>query len=92
MARRVSKHLAPPRPLSSSHASFQTKADGRWIVRTMPGSQALKDYRCPGCGVVLRAGTAHVVVWADTAPLGSADPSGLADRRHWHTACWARRP
>ncbi|MDR1214092.1 MAG: hypothetical protein LBK54_08445 [Propionibacteriaceae bacterium] len=90
MARRISKHLAPPRPLSSSHASAQTKADGRWVVRTMAGGRALKDYRCPGCDQVIGAGTAHLVVWPDQPSLGAE--RAVDDRRHWHTACWSRRP
>jgi hypothetical protein len=90
MARRVSKHLAAPRPLSSSHATDQIKADGRWIVRTMPGDRAAKSYRCPGCDALIQPGVAHVVVWPETPPLGAE--RAVDDRRHWHTACWGRRP
>ena len=41
MPKRPSKHLRPPRPLSSSHAAAQTKRDGRWMVQTMPGQAAV---------------------------------------------------
>ncbi len=59
--------------------------DGEWVVRQVPGSAAAKEYRCPGCDQEIRAGTAHVVVWPAETP-------GLAERRHWHNACWRRRP
>jgi len=59
--------------------------DGDWIVRQVPGAAATKLYRCPGCDQELRPGTAHVVVW----PAESAD---AAERRHWHSVCWQRRP
>jgi hypothetical protein len=54
-------------------------------VRSVTGSSSTKSYRCPGCQQLIRAGTGHVVAWpADE--LGS-----VADRRHWHTNCWAAR-
>jgi hypothetical protein len=59
--------------------------DGDWVVRQVPGAAATKQYRCPGCDQEIRPGTAHVVVW-------SAEEPGPAERRHWHTACWQRRP
>ncbi|HXW46753.1 MAG TPA: ATP/GTP-binding protein [Streptosporangiaceae bacterium] len=59
--------------------------DGDWIVRQVPGAAATKMYRCPGCDQELRPGTAHVVVWP-------ADAAGAEGRRHWHNACWQRRP
>ena len=59
--------------------------DGEWIVRQVPGAAATKLYRCPGCDQELRPGTAHLVVWP-------ADATGAEGRRHWHNACWQRRP
>ncbi len=59
--------------------------DGDWIVRHVPAAAATKLYRCPGCNQELRPGTAHVVVWR-------ADAQGAEGRRHWHNACWQRRP
>ena len=89
MARRPSKHTRAARPLSSSHATAATKADGRWVVRSVPGAAALKAYRCPGCQQVITAGTPHLVAWPVEPALLS--DSGLAERRHWHTSCWQRR-
>ncbi|SDT38003.1 hypothetical protein [Microlunatus soli] len=90
--RRRSKHLRPARPLGVGHATSSAKSDGRWIVRTVAGSSALKDYRCPGCNQLIRPGTPHVVVWpSDSHTGGIAGSGGVADRRHWHNSCWSRR-
>ncbi len=59
--------------------------DGEWIVRHVPGAAATKTYRCPGCDQELVPGTAHIVAWPAYTP-------GVAERRHWHTSCWQRRP
>jgi len=56
----------------------------RYCVRSVTGSAAAKDYRCPGCDQLVRAGQPHVVTW----PVDDLDAS---DRRHWHTPCWAAR-
>ncbi|HEX9032927.1 MAG TPA: hypothetical protein VF834_13895 [Streptosporangiaceae bacterium] len=69
--------LGPPR--------MEEWPDGDWVVRQVPGEAATKLYRCPGCDQEIRPGTAHVVVWPAETP-------GLAERRHWHNACWQRRP
>jgi hypothetical protein len=90
MARRQSKHLRPARPLSAGHATSVIKSDGRWIVRSVPGSAATKAYRCPGCNAEIRPATPHVVAWPDTPGLLSQSP--VDERRHWHTGCWQRRP
>jgi hypothetical protein len=65
----------------------QTQAwpDGDWVVRQVPGAAATKMYRCPGCDQEIMPDTAHVVVWPAQTP-------GPAERRHWHNACWQRRP
>lgn len=65
----------------------QTQAwpDGDWVVRQVPGAAAAKMYRCPGCDQEIMPGTGHLVVWP-------ADIPGPAERRHWHNACWQRRP
>ena len=69
---------------SAAFSRRESGPDGDWVVRSVSGSTA-KDYRCPGCEQLIRAGTGHVVAWpADE--LGS-----VADRRHWHTGCWAAR-
>lgn len=59
--------------------------DGDWVVRQVPGAAAGKTYRCPGCDQELLPGKAHLVVWPADAP-------GADERRHWHNACWQRRP
>ena len=53
-----------------------------YCVRPMTGAATTKLYRCPGCDHHIALGTPHVVVW----PAGQ-----LADRRHWHSPCWARQ-
>lgn len=44
--------------------------------------QALKRYRCPYCEGWIEPGTPHLVV----VPVGRSE-----DRRHYHTACWAKQ-
>ncbi|HEY2550385.1 MAG TPA: ATP/GTP-binding protein [Streptosporangiaceae bacterium] len=63
----------------------QSWPDGDWLVRQVPGAAATKTYRCPGCDQEIRPGVGHLVVWPDHAP-------GPQERRHWHNACWQRRP
>lgn len=91
MAKRPSKHLRAPRPLSSgAFARLDRKSDGDWMVQTMPAEAAAKPYICPGCGQQVSPGTAHLVAWPRQASIGSA--SAVEERRHWHTPCWQRRP
>jgi hypothetical protein len=59
--------------------------DGEWVVRSVPGSSSTKDYRCPGCDQLVRAGTGHLVTWP------AAEHGSVEDRRHWHVACWGAR-
>jgi hypothetical protein len=89
MARHPSKHTRPARPLGSGHNTAEIKVDGRWVVRSVAGASALKPYRCPGCQQLIVPGAPHVVVWPAVPSLLS--DSGVAERRHWHTACWQRR-
>jgi hypothetical protein len=72
-------------PARLGPTQLQEWPDGDWLVRQVPGGAAAKVYRCPGCDQEIAVGTAHVVVWPDDSP-------GLAARRHWHAACWQRRP
>jgi hypothetical protein len=90
MARRISKHNRPARPLSAGHSTTETKLDGRWVVRSVPGAAATKTYRCPGCQQPIGPGVPHVVAWPENPGLLAA--SAVEDRRHWHTGCWRRRP
>jgi hypothetical protein len=74
-------------PLRAAAASAARREEWRgedFLVRTVPGASAVKDYRCPGCDQLIRVGVPHLVAWPDAA--GDA-----AERRHWHTACWAAR-
>lgn len=89
MARRRNKHARPARPLGDHHPHAEEKRDGRWIVRSVSGAKAVKEYRCPGCDQPIRPATPHVVAWP--ADAGWQSDSGLEDRRHWHTGCWQRR-
>ena len=70
-------------------ARRQSGRDGDWLVRPVAGPAASKTYRCPGCDQEIPAGTPHVVAWPAEPLLG--DQAGLADRRHWHSACWTAR-
>jgi hypothetical protein len=84
--RRVARPTAPP--LRTSTEARAHKADGDWMVRTLQGS-SIKEYRCPGCSQLIRRGLAHLVVWpVEKALLSDA---AIDERRHWHTACWARK-
>ena len=75
---------AADRPLGGvAPTRRESGPDGDWLVRPIPGSAALKPYRCPGCDQTIPPGTAHVVSWPDDGPV--------TERRHWHTACWAAR-
>ncbi|MEE6296670.1 hypothetical protein [Georgenia wangjunii] len=58
-----------------------------FTVREVRGSE--KSYRCPGCDQLVEAGTPHVVAWPTDHLLGAE--AALADRRHWHRACWGAR-
>jgi hypothetical protein len=64
----------------------ETRRGAEWSVQPVSAPKAVKEYTCPGCGRVITPGTAHVVAWRADGVLG--DDAALADRRHWHTACW----
>jgi hypothetical protein len=69
------------------------RTDDGWVVRQVTGSAATRAYRCPGCDHEIRPATPHVVAWPDLGDddSGAGDDAGLAERRHWHTACWNAR-
>jgi hypothetical protein len=81
----------PPRELDLQRATGGRRSeegpDGVWTVQRVAGSA--KSYRCPGCQQPVAAGTPHVVAWRDDDLLGAE--TAVADRRHWHTACWELR-
>lgn len=69
-------------------ARSETGPDGRsWTVRTVASGE--KTYTCPGCGQLIPPGTTHVVAWTTEHLFGVE--AGLAERRHWHSACWRAR-
>jgi hypothetical protein len=72
-------------PVRLGPPQTQEWPDGAWVVRPVPGAAAGKQYRCPGCDQEIWPGTPHVVVWPAQTP-------GPSERRHWHNACWQRRP
>ena len=83
---RANRRRERPRAAALGRAGrVEVGADGEWQVRQVSGSAATRDYRCPGCDQVIPAGTPHVVAWP------AADHGSVADRRHWHTPCWAAR-
>lgn len=59
----------------------------QWTVRIVTGGE--KTYRCPGCGGDVAPGTRHLVAWTQDHLFGA--DAGLAERRHWHSQCWASR-
>jgi hypothetical protein len=67
----------------------EVKRDGVWNVQPQSASSAVKNYVCPGCGLEIEPGTAHVVSWRADGIMGEADD--LAARRHWHAHCWKIR-
>jgi hypothetical protein len=62
----------------------ESKRGGLWSVQEI--GSALKRYTCPGCGLAIEPGTAHVVAWRADGLMGEADD--IAARRHWHSHCW----
>jgi hypothetical protein len=70
-------------------ARTESKRDGAWNVQPHGAGAATKTYTCPGCGLEIAPGTAHVVAWRADGLMGEADD--LAGRRHWHSHCWKIR-
>jgi hypothetical protein len=64
----------------------EVRRGASWNVQPISGAQAVKEYRCPGCGNAIDPGVAHLVIWRSDGVLGEA--SDLAARRHWHSYCW----
>ena len=58
-----------------------------WFVQPIGETQAAKSYSCPGCGLSVAPGIAHLVIWRADGVMG--DSADLASRRHWHTHCWS---
>jgi hypothetical protein len=74
-------------PLRSPAATASRRDDWggeTFVVRAIPGANAVKTYRCPGCDQLIPVGVPHLVAWPERD--GEA-----ADRRHWHRVCWDAR-
>lgn len=72
---------APNSPLSGAlgWARTESAADGDWLVRTVPGAQGRKTYRCPGCDHEIPPGVGHVVAWpAPESAYGATEVAGFA--------------
>jgi hypothetical protein len=67
----------------------QNAPDGEWNVRRITGSNAAKDYTCPGCHRTIGPGIEHLVAWRADSLFGGE--TALAERRHWHPRCWQTR-
>ncbi len=87
MARKNRRRDDDARPLGPAYASRRSEShpDGEWIVQTITGAAATKEYRCPGCDQAIAPGTPHVVAYQ------ADDPKGAEHRRHWHSPCWTAR-
>ena len=64
----------------------ESRRDGLWNVQPLSASSAAKQYVCPGCGLGIAPGVAHIVAWRADGLMGEADD--VAARRHWHSHCW----
>jgi len=73
------------------HASVAHTFRGPYLVRTVPGQQAVKSYRCPHCQQEIRPGTSHVVAWPQNMVDDGWSATGISERRHWHSGCWQRQ-
>lgn len=72
--------------INSGSRRTESRAGREWTVQTITESNAQKDYVCPGCSGTITPGVAHLVAWRNDGIMG--DQADLADRRHWHNACW----
>jgi hypothetical protein len=68
------------------HTHTEVKRDGMWTVQSLSAAASAKDYTCPGCGIGIAPGTAHIVAWRADGLMGEAED--IAARRHWHSHCW----
>jgi hypothetical protein len=89
MPRRHRRAPQPAGPTGGRSLSERTEPYGGvdYRVRTLRGdspSSSGGPYRCPGCDQLLEGRAPHIVAW----PAHDRD---AADRRHWHTVCWANR-
>lgn len=72
--------------LMSGWKRTEVRRGREYAVQPISTASAQKEYLCPGCGLTIEPGVAHVVVWRADGVLG--DAADLASRRHWHNHCW----
>ncbi|SFR75641.1 hypothetical protein SAMN05428970_1947 [Agromyces sp. CF514] len=72
--------------LSAGWRRTESRNGREWNVQPVSEVQAVKRYVCPGCGLDVEPGVAHLVIWRADGVLG--DAADLASRRHWHQHCW----
>ena len=70
------------REINPSNETIEEHPDGIYRVRKLTGSASNKPYRCPGCDQIIPMATPHIVAWLEYDEEG---------RRHWHSACWAKK-
>ncbi len=68
----------------------ERKRTGLWTVQSQSASKSVKVYTCPGCGLEIAPGIAHLVAWRADDIMG--EENAVAARRHWHTHCWRVEP
>ena len=89
--RRPSKRNQPYEPLDVDRLTVgmrrtETRRDGVWTVQPIAAVNAVKEYLCPGCQLVIEPGVAHIAAWRQDGILG--DQADIEARRHWHSHCW----
>lgn len=72
--------------LTAGFRRTEVKGGRTYTVQSISGESAKKDYTCPGCSIIIEAGTPHVVAWREDGLFG--EDADLSERRHWHTHCW----
>ncbi|MBN9613874.1 MAG: hypothetical protein J0H64_10575, partial [Actinobacteria bacterium] len=50
--------------LAHGGARLESRRGIEWYVRDVPASRAEKIYLCPGCGLDIPTGQAHLVIWS----------------------------
>ena len=66
--------------LTAGWRRTEVRGGREWNVQPVTEAQAVKAYLCPGCGLEVAPGVAHLVTWRADGVLG--DAADLAARRH----------
>ena len=70
----------------------EAKRDGSWNVQPQAANAAIKSYVCPGCGLEIAPGTAHLVAWRADGLFGEADDLAAEGRGYFVVTTAAQRP